>query len=136
MKFTKSSAALFPVPTSDSCFICVGIHAPASVALRTHGYCSASCHFTLTPAHTSAHAHAHLSGLARDAHQKNVDAVIGTALAKAGMRAEDLDAVAVTLGPGLEICLRVGANAARELARAHELPFVAVHHLEVRILCP
>jgi len=40
----------------------------------------------------------------------------------------------VTVGPGLEICLRVGCNAAREMAIKNRKPFVAVHHLEAHIL--
>jgi N6-L-threonylcarbamoyladenine synthase len=50
------------------------------------------------------------------------------------MRAEQLDAVGVTMGPGLEICLRVGYRAARALARDHGKPFVAVNHLEAHVL--
>jgi tRNA A37 threonylcarbamoyltransferase TsaD len=47
-------------------------------------------------------------------------------LSQAGLRPEEVDAVAVTVGPGLEICLRVGATAARALAKAHDKPFVEV----------
>ena len=70
-------------------------------------------------------------GLARDAHAEVIEKVIGTALKEAGMGPGDVDAVAATVGPGLEICLRVGATAGRSLATAHAKPFVAVHHLEV-----
>ena len=38
------------------------------------------------------------------------------------------------MGPGLEICLRVGFRAAAALAAAHRLPFVGVHHLEAHVL--
>jgi N6-L-threonylcarbamoyladenine synthase len=40
----------------------------------------------------------------------------------------------VTVGPGLEICLRVGCDKARDLAMQHCKPFVAIHHLEAHIL--
>jgi len=73
-------------------------------------------------------------GLARDAHEKNIQGVIAEALKEAGMTIQEVDAVAVTVGPGLEICLRVGASAARALAAAHGKPFVAVHHLEAHCL--
>jgi len=40
--------------------------------------------------------------------------------------AAEVDAVGVTVGPGLEICLRVGATEARRLAVTHAKPFVEV----------
>ena len=74
-------------------------------------------------------------GLARDAHQEQIDIVVEQALREAGMTsAADVDGIAVTIGPGLEICLRVGATKARELALQHKKPFCAVHHLEAHIL--
>jgi hypothetical protein len=74
-------------------------------------------------------------GLARDAHSQNIDVVVRSALRQAGMAsAKEVDAVAVTVGPGLEICLRVGATAARVLATEHKKPFVEVHHLEAHCL--
>ena len=57
------------------------------------------------------------------------------AIARAGLNSvADVDAIGVTVGPGLEICLRVGCNKARELAMEHKKPFVSVHHLEAHIL--
>ena len=41
-----------------------------------------------------------------------------------------LDAVAVTIGPGLSLCLRVGVAKARQIARDHQLPIVHCHHME------
>lgn len=73
-------------------------------------------------------------GLARDAHVDKIDSVIEEALANANMSLEDVDAIGVTVGPGLEICLRVGCYKARELAVQHKVPFVGVHHLEAHIL--
>jgi N6-L-threonylcarbamoyladenine synthase len=73
-------------------------------------------------------------GLARDAHVEKIDGVVEEALAKAGMTMSDIDAVGVTVGPGLEICLRVGCTKARELAIEHKKPFVGIHHLEAHIL--
>ncbi|GMI10310.1 hypothetical protein TrVE_jg4463 [Triparma verrucosa] len=73
-------------------------------------------------------------GLAKEAHAANIQATIADALDKAGMDVRDVDAIAVTVGPGLEICLRVGCEAAKTLAIAHSKPFVGVHHLEAHIL--
>ena len=45
--------------------------------------------------------------LAMEAHAAAIDSVVDAALAGAGIGAADLDAVAVTVGPGLSLCLRV-----------------------------
>ena len=72
-------------------------------------------------------------GLARDAHASVIDQMVEEALQKAGMASvAEVDAVGVTVGPGLEICLRVGCEKGKELAGAANKPFVAVHHLEVK----
>ncbi|KAI2501973.1 Glycoprotease family [Fragilaria crotonensis] len=73
-------------------------------------------------------------GLARDAHVANMDSVVEEALRNANMTLEDIDAIGVTVGPGLEICLRVGCNKARELAALYKKPFIGIHHLEAHIL--
>jgi tRNA threonylcarbamoyl adenosine modification protein TsaD len=74
-------------------------------------------------------------GLARDAHVQNMDRIIDRAIANAGLKSvDDVDAIAVTVGPGLEICLRVGCQKAVELAQTYNKPFVGVHHLEAHIL--
>ena len=51
-----------------------------------------------------------MPGLAKSAHEENIDRVIQSALSNANMSIEDVDAIGVTVGPGLEICLRVGCN--------------------------
>lgn len=51
------------------------------------------------------------------------------ALKQAGISVTDLDAVAVTKGPGLIGALLVGINAAKAFAYAHDLPLVGVHHI-------
>jgi tRNA N6-adenosine threonylcarbamoyltransferase len=56
--------------------------------------------------------------------------VAQTALAEAGTALDDLDAIAVTEGPGLAGSLLVGVNWAKAVAYARELPLVAVNHLE------
>jgi hypothetical protein len=73
-------------------------------------------------------------GLARDAHVEKIDGVINEALKSAGMSMGQIDAIGVTVGPGLAICLRVGCNKARELAMQYQKPFVGIHHLEAHIL--
>ena len=73
-------------------------------------------------------------GLAKSAHEQNLESVIEKALQQADMTMEDVDAVGATVGPGLEICLRVGATRARDLAIEYQKPFVGIHHLEAHIL--
>lgn len=55
------------------------------------------------------------------------------AMAKAGVGWSDLDGVAVTNGPGLAGSLLVGANAAKAIAFARDLPLTTVNHLEGHI---
>ena len=55
--------------------------------------------------------------------------MVQDALDKAGMTIQDVDAIGVTVGPGLEICLRVGCEKAKQLALEYDKPFVGVHHV-------
>jgi N6-L-threonylcarbamoyladenine synthase len=59
--------------------------------------------------------------------------ILEQTLRKAHMSLSDLDAIAVTRGPGLPGSLVVGVNAAKGLALASELPIVGVNHLEAHI---
>jgi N6-L-threonylcarbamoyladenine synthase len=59
--------------------------------------------------------------------------VIQAALDEASCRPRDLDAVAVTCGPGLAGSLLVGVSAAKALAYAWDLPLIAVNHLEAHL---
>ncbi len=59
--------------------------------------------------------------------------VVKAALAQAKCRPSDLDAVAVTAGPGLAGSLLVGLNTAKSLAYAWDKPLIGVNHLEGHI---
>ncbi|EFJ52679.1 hypothetical protein VOLCADRAFT_102656 [Volvox carteri f. nagariensis] len=87
---------------------------------------------------TQAHVHAQWGGvvpnLARDAHAAAIDRTVDAALAAAGLEPRQLTAVAVTIGPGLGLCLRVGVAKARQLARQYGIPLVSVHHMEAHAL--
>jgi glycoprotease/Kae1 family metallohydrolase len=72
--------------------------------------------------------------LAQGAHAAAIDAVVASALASAGVSLEELSAIAVTVGPGLSMCLRVGVVKARALAAQARLPLVPVHHMEAHAL--
>lgn len=63
-------------------------------------------------------------------HLETVNQMIDQALSEAGMKPEQLDAIAVTNRPGLVGALLVGTSAAKAMAYALKKPLVAVHHLE------
>ena len=71
--------------------------------------------------------------LASRQHLEAMVPVLDEALERAGCTLRDIDAVAVTTGPGLAGALLVGANAAKAIAYARSLPLVAVNHLEGHI---
>ena len=68
--------------------------------------------------------------LASRRHLEIIVPVVEKALADAGMRVAELDAIAVTQGPGLVGSLLVGCSMAKGLAYAHRRPLVPVNHLE------
>ena len=63
-------------------------------------------------------------------HMVTIVPVMRQALDEAGMRADELDGVAVTHGPGLAGALLIGVNAAKGFALSNELPFIGLNHLE------
>jgi len=67
--------------------------------------------------------------LASRQHVRDICGVVEEALARAGLRSADLDAVAVTQGPGLVGSLLVGVAFAKSFAMSLGLPVVPVHHL-------
>jgi len=69
-------------------------------------------------------------------HLANWPQVSGEALAAAGIRLADVDAVAATRGPGLVGALLVGLSLGKAIAFALERPFHAVHHLEGHLYSP
>ncbi|KAL2337516.1 hypothetical protein Fmac_011962 [Flemingia macrophylla] len=72
--------------------------------------------------------------MAEEAHSQVIDQVVQEALDKAYMTEKDLTAVAVTIGPGLSLCLRVGVQKARRIAGGFNLPIVGIHHMEAHAL--
>ncbi|WP_019166394.1 tRNA (adenosine(37)-N6)-threonylcarbamoyltransferase complex transferase subunit TsaD [Staphylococcus delphini] len=62
-------------------------------------------------------------------HVENITVMIEEALQQAHTSMEDVDAVAVTQGPGLIGALLVGVNAAKALAFANDKPLIPVHHI-------
>jgi len=71
--------------------------------------------------------------LASREHLRAIVPVVRAALAEAHLTLADLDAIAVTSGPGLAGALLVGITYAKALAFANHLPLIAVNHLEGHI---
>jgi len=67
--------------------------------------------------------------VAARAHLEALRPALTEAVATAGIKLEDLDAVAVTSGPGLSGALMVGVGAAKALALSLDKPLYAVNHL-------
>jgi N6-L-threonylcarbamoyladenine synthase len=72
--------------------------------------------------------------IAARAHVECLDDIVAMALNEAGAALADLDAIAVTAGPGLIGGLLVGVITAEALALVHRLPLVPVNHLEAHAL--
>lgn len=71
--------------------------------------------------------------LASRQHVLTIVPVIEQAMAEARVTWQDLDAIAVTCGPGLAGSLLVGVNVAKGLAWAHNRPLIGINHLEGHI---
>ena len=72
--------------------------------------------------------------IAARAHVACLDEIIAAALREAGVSFAGLHAIAATAGPGLIGALLVGTVTAEAIAMVHELPLVAVNHLEAHAL--
>jgi N6-L-threonylcarbamoyladenine synthase len=72
--------------------------------------------------------------LASREHIKNIVPVVEEALKKARLNNKDIDAIAVTAGPGLVGALLVGINFAKAYSCAGGIPLIGVNHLEGHIL--
>ncbi|MBC7765533.1 MAG: tRNA (adenosine(37)-N6)-threonylcarbamoyltransferase complex transferase subunit TsaD, partial [Hyphomonadaceae bacterium] len=67
-------------------------------------------------------------------HIQNISVVVDQALQEAGLTFDDIDAIAVTYGPGLVGALLIGVSYAKALAFALGKPLVKVHHIAGHIL--
>lgn len=66
-------------------------------------------------------------------HIEKINQVIEEALSEAGYALQDMDAIAVTYGPGLVGALLVGVSEAKAISFATGIPLVGVHHIEGHI---
>jgi N6-L-threonylcarbamoyladenine synthase len=72
--------------------------------------------------------------LASRAHMQNIVPVVDAALKQAGCEQSSLTAIAFTQSPGLIGSLLVGAQFAKSLALALDIPLLAVHHMQAHVL--
>jgi len=72
--------------------------------------------------------------LASRAHQLNIVPVVDAAIKQAGLKKEDINAVAFTRGPGLIGSLLVGVSFAKAFALALNIPLIEVNHMQAHIL--
>jgi len=69
-------------------------------------------------------------------HLSLLPGLVDTALARAGLTLDRIDAFAATNGPGLAAALLVGVSAAKGLALGLNKPFLAINHIEGHMLSP
>jgi len=69
-------------------------------------------------------------------HLRNLMPVAATALREVGLKAERIEAVAATQGPGLPSALMVGLKAGQAMAFALRKPFIGIHHHEAHLYSP
>ncbi len=72
--------------------------------------------------------------IARDLHAKNISTVVETALKNANVEVKDLDAIAVTVKPGMPLSLLIGTNFAKKLCKTWNKPLIPVHHMKAHAL--
>ncbi|MCC8174572.1 MAG: tRNA (adenosine(37)-N6)-threonylcarbamoyltransferase complex transferase subunit TsaD [Odoribacter sp.] len=72
--------------------------------------------------------------LASRAHQQNIIPVVAQAIKEAGIKTEDINAVAFTRGPGLLGSLLVGTSFAKGFSIARNIPLIEVNHLQAHVL--
>lgn len=72
--------------------------------------------------------------LASRAHQQNIVPVVDAALKRAGIRAQDLSAIAFTRGPGLLGSLLIGTSFAKGMSLGLRIPIIDVNHLHGHVL--
>jgi N6-L-threonylcarbamoyladenine synthase len=74
--------------------------------------------------------------IAARAHIDLLDGIIESAMREAGIRFDELSAVAAAAGPGLIGGVIVGLTTAKAIAMVHDTPLIAVNHLEAHALTP
>lgn len=72
--------------------------------------------------------------IARDLHAEHISRIVETALENARLQVKDLDAIAVTVKPGMPLSLLIGTKFAKDLCRKWSKPLIPIHHMEAHAL--
>lgn len=72
--------------------------------------------------------------LASRAHMQNIVPVVDEAMQRSGCTLQELDAIAFTQAPGLIGALLVGAQFAKSISLALQIPLIAVHHMQAHVM--
>lgn len=72
--------------------------------------------------------------VAQKLHVENIGKTVSTAMEKSGISWDNLDAIAVTVKPGMALSLKIGVVHAKQLAVRHNLPIIPIHHMEAHAL--
>ncbi|CAG4938048.1 unnamed protein product [Colias eurytheme] len=72
--------------------------------------------------------------IARDLHRDNIELAVKETLGKAQLSMKDIDAIAVTVKPGLLFSLQIGVKFAMHLSKSHQKPIIPIHHMEAHAL--
>lgn len=72
--------------------------------------------------------------IARRAHEENIESAFHEAVKRSGVMMNDVNGIAVTIGPGLAIDLEVGIDFAKKISREYKKPLIPVNHMEGHLL--
>lgn len=72
--------------------------------------------------------------VAKLAHQENIQKTMEIALKRSLIRLDEIEQIAITIGPGLAPALEVGIKFATQLARQQNIPLVPINHVEAHLL--
>jgi len=77
-----------------------------------------------------------MPSLAQRQHEERIEWVINRTMTNAKCQMKNINAIAVTFGPGLSIALGVGINKAKELAIKYKKTLIPINHIEAHLLSP
>ncbi|KAM3185264.1 hypothetical protein ACTXT7_006730 [Hymenolepis weldensis] len=72
--------------------------------------------------------------IAQKLHAENIATTVSTAMSNSSLSFGDLDAIAVTVKPGMALSLKIGVVYAKNLAIKYKLPIIPIHHMEAHAL--
>ncbi|VDL21996.1 unnamed protein product [Hymenolepis diminuta] len=72
--------------------------------------------------------------IAQKLHAENIASTVLTAMRNSSLSFRDLDAIAVTVKPGMALSLKIGVVYAKNLATKYKLPIIPIHHMEAHAL--